>query len=79
MVLVHFVENLSAHYDFSPLGPVSREQLWWLPVGFAAPLFTLLTGVSYRSWIAAQKDRGVDDYIISKRTVRRGLFLIGIG
>jgi len=79
MVLVHFVENLSAHYDFSSLGPVSREQLWWLPVGFAAPLFTLLTGVSYRSWIAAQKDRGVDDYIISKRSVRRGLFLIGIG
>ena len=79
MVLVHFVENLSAHYDASLVGPASREHLWWLPVGLAAPLFTLLTGISYRSWITAQKDRGIDDCIISKRTVRRGLFLIGIG
>ena len=79
MVLVHFVENLSTYYDTSPVGPASREHLWWLPVGLAAPLFTLLTGVSYRYWMTAQKDRGIDDCIISKRTVRRGLFLIGIG
>ncbi len=79
MVVVHFVENLSAQYNSSPIGLASREHLWWLPVGLAAPLFTLLTGVSYHSWITAQKDRGIDDETISKRTVRRGLVLIGIG
>ena len=79
MVLVHFVENLSAHYNSSQIGPASREHIWWLPVGLAAPLFTLLTGVSYHSWITAQEDRGIDDGTISKRSVRRGLVLIGIG
>ena len=79
MVLVHFVENLSAQYSPSVAGPASREHLWWLPVGLAAPLFTLLTGVSYYSWLILQRDRGIDDCTISKRTVRRGLFLIGIG
>jgi uncharacterized membrane protein len=79
MVLVHFVENLSSHYSPSAAGPASREHLWWLPVGLAAPLFTLLTGVSYYSWLILQRDRGIDDCTISKRTVRRGLFLIGVG
>ncbi|MDG1990855.1 MAG: heparan-alpha-glucosaminide N-acetyltransferase domain-containing protein [Pirellulales bacterium] len=79
MVLVHFVENLSAQYSPSVAGPASREHLWWLPVGLAAPLFTLLAGVSYYSWLTLQRDRGIDDRTISKRTVRRGLFLIGIG
>jgi len=79
MVLVHFVENLSSHYGLSSAGPASREHLWWLPVGLAAPLFTLLAGVSYQAWLTVQRDRGFDDCTISKRTVRRGLFLIGIG
>ena len=39
MVLVHFVENLSSHYGLSSTGPASREHLWWLPVGLAAPLY----------------------------------------
>jgi len=79
MVLVHFVENLTPQYSPSVAGPASREHLWWLPVGLAAPLFTLLAGVSYYSWLTLQRDRGIDDCTISKRTVRRGLFLIGIG
>jgi len=79
MVLVHFVENLSSHYGQSSAGPASREHLWWLPVGLAAPLFTMLAGVSYQAWLTVQRDRGFDDCTISKRTVRRGLFLIGIG
>ena len=79
MVLVHFVENLSSHYGLVSTGPASREHLWWLPVGLAAPLFTLLAGVSYQAWLTVQRDRGFDDCTISKRTVRRGLFLIGIG
>ncbi|MEO2042296.1 MAG: heparan-alpha-glucosaminide N-acetyltransferase domain-containing protein, partial [Pirellulales bacterium] len=57
MVLVHFVENLSSHYGLSSAGPASREHLWWLPVGLAAPLFTLLAGVSYQAWLTVQRDR----------------------
>ena len=79
MVLVHFVENLSSHYSLSTANPASREHLWWLPVGLAAPLFTLLAGVSYHCWVIIQRDRGIDDCTISKRTVRRGFFLIGVG
>ncbi|MFM1770217.1 MAG: hypothetical protein RJA22_2746 [Verrucomicrobiota bacterium] len=69
MVLVHFVENLSG----TPTGT------WWLPSGFAAPVFTLLTGVSYRLWLEAEERRGRSDAEISKRTVRRGLFLLATG
>ena len=58
---------------------MSREHLWWLPVGLAAPIFTLLAGVSYYSWLTMQRDKGLDDCTISKRTVRRGLFLFGLG
>ena len=79
MVLVHFVENLSAHYDFSHLDQFLVSNSGGYPSASRHLSSHYLTGVSYRSWIAAQKDRGVDDYIISKRTVRRGLFLIGIG
>ena len=79
MVLVHFVENLSSHYSASAAGPVSREHLWWLPVGLAAPIFTFLAGVSYYSWLTVQQNNGIDDGTISKRTVRRGLFLFGLG
>lgn len=78
MVVVHFVENLSATYETQasgghPLNP------WWLPAGLAAPLFTLLTGVSYAIWLGVQQRRGVADAAISRRTVRRGLFLLGLG
>jgi uncharacterized membrane protein len=78
MVVVHFVENLSATYDGvddagHPLTP------WWLPTGLAAPLFTLLTGASYAIWLSVQEHRRVPSDEISRRTVRRGLFLIGLG
>lgn len=78
MIVVHFVENLSAMHAADgaashPLAP------WWLPSGLAAPLFTLLTGTSYAIWLGIQQSRGVDEDAITKRTVRRGLFLIGLG
>lgn len=66
MVQVHFVENLSGVYGF-------------VPTGFAAPLFTFLSGVSYRLWLNAQQARGKPDTDISKITIRRGLFLFGTG
>lgn len=65
MVVVHFVENLS--------GVVPRIS------GFGAPLFTLLSGLSYRLWLDGQLARGASDALIRVRTIRRGLFLIGAG
>lgn len=79
MVVVHFVENLSGWYDGGS-GPFEGvHRVWWLPTGFAAPMFTLLSGMSYRLWLRVQTQRGLSDETISKRTVRRGLFLIGLG
>ena len=49
MVLVHFVENLSAGYGLPTLDATITERPWWLPMGLAAPLFALLSGVSYRA------------------------------
>src|SRR5262245_40572390 len=65
MVLVHFMENLSGAD--------------WAPAGMAAPLFTFLTGVSYRLWVNAQEARGKDDSEITKVSIRRGLFLFVLG
>jgi uncharacterized membrane protein len=68
MVLVHFVENLSGITSYR-----------WAPGNFAAPFFTFLVGVSYYLWLTAQESRGRADSEISKQTVRRGLFLFGLG
>ncbi len=65
MVVVHFVENLS--------GVVPTIS------GFGAPLFTFLSGLSYRLWLDGQVERGASDERIRVRTVRRGLFLVGAG
>lgn len=77
MVVVHFAENLAG--ASGPTGSVfeGAQAAWWLPTGFAAPTFTLLVGVSYRLWLGQQPRR--TDLAISKTTVRRGLFLIGLG
>lgn len=65
MVAVHFVENLSGLVPFA--------------AGLGAPLFIVLSGASYRLWLDVQKRRGADEVLIGKRTVRRGLFLFGVG
>lgn len=65
MVLVHFPENLSNY-----IPPFS---------GLGAPLFTFLSGVSYRLWLNGQEARGISDEQISKITIRRGLFVFGVG
>lgn len=65
MVLVHFGENLS---QYTP--PFT---------GLGAPIFTFLSGVSYYLWASAQERRGVSDEQISKISIRRGLFVIGVG
>lgn len=66
MVQVHFLENLSGAIGVGP-------------TGFAAPLFTFLSGVSYRLWLNSQLAKGRKDTDISKITIRRGLFLFGTG
>ena len=79
MTLVHFVENLAGSYDIESGPFIGANRYWWMPTGFAAPLFTFLSGVSYRLWADAQAARGRDTDEISKITVRRGLFLILFG
>ncbi|MFM9059641.1 MAG: heparan-alpha-glucosaminide N-acetyltransferase domain-containing protein [Planctomycetaceae bacterium] len=78
MVVVHFVENLSAWHGSPGSGdlPVTGFSR---PTGFAAPLFTFLVGVSYRLWVRGREARGDSDDAITKSSVRRGLFLLGLG
>ncbi|MCA9078923.1 MAG: DUF1624 domain-containing protein [Planctomycetaceae bacterium] len=65
MVFVHFGENLSGYgVPFA---------------GFGAPLFAFLSGVSYRLWVNGQQRKGVDEELISKISIRRGLFVFGVG
>ena len=79
MVVVHFVENLSGWYGADG-GPFTGSQrTWWLPAGFAAPIFTFLTGTSYHIWLDVQVRRDRSEESITKATVRRGLFLVGLG
>jgi uncharacterized membrane protein len=79
MTVVHFVENLAGSYDIESGPFIGANRYWWMPTGFAAPLFTFLSGVSYRLWADAQASRGRDTDDLSKITVRRGLFLILFG
>ncbi|MFM7058137.1 MAG: heparan-alpha-glucosaminide N-acetyltransferase domain-containing protein [Planctomycetota bacterium] len=66
MVIVHFLENLAG----------TRE---WSPDGFGAPIFVFLSGVSYRLWLDGRLKRHVPSGQISRETIRRGLFLAGLG
>jgi len=79
MTLVHFVENLAGSWEVVDGAFIGANRYWWMPTGFAAPLFTFLSGVSYRLWADAQRARGRDEDEVSKITVRRGLFLILFG
>lgn len=77
MVTVHFAENLAG------ADPAATSSLYdaivWIPGDFAAPLFTLLLGISYRLWVRGRESRGDDDETITKSSIRRGLFLFGLG
>ena len=79
MVVVHFVENLSGWYGDAGGTFAGVHRVWWLPTGFAAPIFTFLSGVSYRLWLGVQQQRHRGEDAITKGTIRRGLFLIGLG
>ncbi len=79
MVVVHFAENLSGWHGAAGSAFAGVHRTWWLPTGFAAPTFTFLAGASYRLWLDLQRRRGRSEAAIAKGTVRRGLFLIGLG
>lgn len=65
MVIVHFRENLSGfNSSFA---------------GFGAPLFAMLSGASHRLWVNGQATLGVNEEQVSKISIRRGLFVIGVG
>lgn len=65
MVVVHFGENLSG---------------WTPPVaGFGAPVFAYLSGVSWVLWWRGRVARGATDEEITRTTLRRGLFVFGVG
>lgn len=65
MVLVHFSENLAGEV---------------LPIAtFGAPMFAFLAGVNYRIWLNRRTVRAVPDEEISKVSIRRGLFVVGVG
>jgi hypothetical protein len=65
MVLVHFGENLSG----------------WTPpfAGIGAPMFAYLSGVSWVLWSRGRLAKGATDEEISRTTIRRGLFVFGVG
>ena len=65
MVLVHFGENLS---DWTP--PFA---------GLGAPVFAYLSGVSWVLWSRGRLAKGATDEEISRTTIRRGLFVFGVG
>jgi len=65
MVIVHFSENLSG---FTP--PFE---------GFGAPIFALLSGMSYQLWVDGQQRKGISEMEISKVSIRRGLFVFFVG
>lgn len=65
MVFVHFGENLSGYTI--PL------------TGMGAPLFAFLSGASYFLWAKGQQARGKSEEEITKVSVRRGLFVFGVG
>jgi uncharacterized membrane protein len=65
MVMVHFSENLSGYT---------------LPfAGLGAPLFAFASGVSYHLWVNGRRAQGSSELEISKVSVRRGLFVFGVG
>ena len=79
MVVVHFAENLAGWQGAAGSAFAGVHRTWWLPTGFAAPTFTFLAGLSYRLWLDLQRRRGRSEAAIAKGTIRRGLFLIGLG
>lgn len=65
MVAVHFLENLSGYVP--------------IVAGFGAPVFAFLSGMSHQLWTDGLDRKGVAQDDIARQSVRRGLFVFGVG
>src|SRR6476619_3858741 len=75
MIQVHFVENLSSGEGSSAWLYNASTYLGAIP----APFFAFVSGLSYALWLRKQESLRRRDEEITKITLRRGLFLFGIG
>jgi hypothetical protein len=75
MIEDHFVENLSSKLH-SPQGLYDTMiNLGMIP----APLFAVLSGLSFSLWLRAQRDAGRSEKDITKYGLRRGMFIFVLG
>jgi uncharacterized membrane protein len=75
MVQIHFVDNLSSK---------SASPTWLYDISCAlgvwpAPLFALLSGLSFSLWTRKEESLGRSDTEITKIAIRRGVFLFVLG
>ena len=75
MVQVHFVENLSFREASSAWLYDATIWLGFLP----APLFTIVSGMSFGLWVRKLEAAGRSDADITHAAVRRGFFLFALG
>jgi uncharacterized membrane protein len=75
MIEDHFVENLSSKLH-SPQG--LYDILVYIGM-IPAPLFAVLSGLSFSLWLRAQRDAGRSERDITKYSLRRGMFMFVLG
>ncbi len=75
MIQVHFVENLSPRESSSAVLYDISMRLG----SFSAPFFSFVSGLSYFLWVRKQESLRCKDKEITRITLRRGLFLFGLG
>jgi len=75
MIEVHAVDHLSRRIPY----PDYLNNITQIFGHLAAPLFTLVAGLSYALWLRAQQRAGRSTDEIVKYSLRRGLFVFGLG
>lgn len=75
MIEVHAVDHFSEEIGY-PKFLLNLSQLFG---HMSAPLFALLTGLSYSLWLGAQKRSGLSAGEIVKYSLRRGMFVFALG
>ncbi len=75
MIQVHAVDHLSRRNPYPDYLNTASQ----IPGHLAAPLFTLVAGLSYALWLGAQERFGLSTDEIVKYSLRRGLFVFLLG
>lgn len=75
MIQVHAVDNFSENIEYSGFLYDAAQIFGYMP----APLFALLSGLSYSLWLDAQHSAARSAGEITKYSLRRGLFLFVLG